>query len=297
MATLSPDPLMVEESPRATIKRSGPGWWRKLPAGPLIAHRSGDVFCGDALECLGSLDDDVADIVFLDPPFNLGKTYGVEGPRADRLDEVAYQDFVARVIREAHRVLRPGGAIFLYHIPKWAIRFTAVLEENFQFQHWIAVSMKNGFVRGSRLYPAHYALVHYSKGDALILNRPKIPPATCPHCDEYIRDYGGYKSHIENGVNLSDVWDDLSPVRHSKYKHREANELPLALLRRVVGMSGRRDGLLVDPFAGTGTSVIAARLARMKYVAGDREPDHCATIQARLDALAARKRATQYSEG
>lgn len=294
---LPSDPKLASPRSGSATKQSIRAWWRKSPPGPVIPTRGGDLFCGDALALLESAADEVADIVFLDPPFNLGKTYGSDGPRADRLNEVAYREFVTRVIGEAHRILRPGGAIFLYHIPRWAVRFTVVLEEEFLFQHWITVSMKNGFVRGSRLYPAHYALLHYTKGEAAILNRPKIPPATCPHCGEYIRDYGGYKAHVENGVNLSDVWDDLSPVRHSKYKHRDANELPLTLLRRVVGMSGRRDGLLIDPFAGTGTSVIAARLARMKYIAGDREPEHCATIQSRLEALAARKRITQYSDG
>jgi site-specific DNA-methyltransferase (adenine-specific) len=296
MPTLPTSVAVTGQSACDAIKPLPREWWRRPPPGALSRSRAGDIFCGDALACLESTADDVADIVFLDPPFNLGKNYGSEGARADRLHEAAYQDFIMRVIREAHRILRPGGAIFLYHIPKWAVRFTVVLEEEFLFQHWIAVSMKNGFVRGNRLYPAHYALVHYTKGEAAILNRPKIPPATCPHCDEYIRDYGGYKSHVENGVNLSDVWDDLSPVRHSKYKHREANELPLPLLRRVVKMSGRRDGLLVDPFAGTGTSVIAARLSRMKYIAGDREAEHCETIQSRLNALSARKRVNQYSE-
>src|SRR5215217_7443095 len=128
-------------------------WWRKRPPGSLSVGRTGDVFCGDALACLQSIVDDVADMVFLDPPFNLGKTYGHEGPRGDRLDEVAYQDFVSTVIREAKRVLRPGGAIFFYHIPRWAIRFAEVFEDEFDFQHWIAVSMKNGFVRGRSLYP------------------------------------------------------------------------------------------------------------------------------------------------
>lgn len=252
--------------------------------------------CGDALACLRAIADDTADVVFLDPPFNLGKTYGEEGPKGDRLDERAYQQAIGDVISECARVLRPGGAVFLYHIPRWAIRFSQVLEEILSFQHWIAISMKNSFVRGRGLYPAHYALLHYSKGEAAVLNRPKIPPATCPHCDEYIRDYGGYRSHVENGVNLSDVWDDLSPVRHSKYKHRDANELPLGLLRRVVEISGRRNGILVDPFAGTGTAVIAARLARMKFIAGDREKEHCETILARLEALAARKRVTRSAE-
>jgi site-specific DNA-methyltransferase (adenine-specific) len=170
----------------------------------------------------------------------------------------------------------------LYHIPKWAIRFAGQLDSALSFRHWIAVSMKNGFVRGKGLYPAHYALLYFTKGTPTIANRPKISPATCPHCDEYIKDYGGYASHIEKGVNLSDVWDDLSPVRHSKYKNRRANELPLQLTRRIVDISGQRGGVLLDPFAGTGTSAMAARLRKMKFIAIDREPSNCELIAERV---------------
>jgi site-specific DNA-methyltransferase (adenine-specific) len=289
----------IAKRPRARRKsaeKKFQPWWRDTPPRIVSSFRAGDVVCDDALACLKALQSDIADIIFLDPPFNLGKVYNAEGGRGDRLEETLYEAFMKAVINESERVLRPGGAIFLYHIPRWAIRFSLALEAKFEFQHWIAVSMKNGFVRGRGLYPAHYALLHYTKGAAAVLNRPKIPPATCPHCDEYIRDYGGYRAHVENGVNLSDVWDDLSPVRHSKYKHRTANELPLALLRRVIAISGSKGGLLVDPFSGTGTSVIAARLGGMKFIGCDREQEHCDTLVERLHALSARKRASQHSE-
>jgi site-specific DNA-methyltransferase (adenine-specific) len=267
-------------------------WWRTAPPGRLTSEHAGDIVCSDALECLASLRDEVAGIVFLDPPFNLGKSYGSAGARGDRLSEDKYEAFLTKVIEHSVRILKPGGSIYLYHIPRWGVRLSPILGSALTFRHWIAVSMKNGFVRRSGLYPAHYALLHYTKGTAAVINRPKIAPATCPHCDEYIRDYGGYAKHVENGVNLSDVWDDLSPVRHKKYKHRNANELPLAIPRRVVDISGRRGELLVDPFAGTGTSVIAARLKKMKFIAADRETENCTLISDRLRAISARKKKT-----
>jgi site-specific DNA-methyltransferase (adenine-specific) len=144
--------------------------------------------------------------------------------------------------------------------------------------------MKNGFARGNRLYPAHYALLYYTKGEPTRFSRPKMPVPTCRHCKKYLKDYGGYKRFIDNGINLSDVWEDLSPVRHKKYKHRSSNELPIDIPLRVVEISGRHNGLFVDVFAGTGASIAAALRAKMRFIACDRENEYCAIIQERLTA-------------
>jgi site-specific DNA-methyltransferase (adenine-specific) len=265
-------------------------WWKNQPPGEVSTYRSGEIVCADALDFLHALQNECADVVFLDPPFNLGKVYGLSGEKGDRLADDVYMEYMCRVVTESSRILKPGGSLYLYHVPRWALRLAPALEITLQFRHWIAIAMKNGFARGRGLYPAHYALLHYSKGAPAVANRPKIPPPTCPHCSEYIRDYGGYKEHVINGINLSDVWDDLSPVRHRKYKVRAANELPLAIPRRALEISGRRGGVLVDPFAGSGTSVIAARLRSMKFVANDREPDNCQVMIARLSAVTRTRR-------
>jgi site-specific DNA-methyltransferase (adenine-specific) len=264
-------------------------WWDAAPRQIVHSSRSGEVVRSDALEALTNLSDASVDLVFLDPPFNLGKDYGANGKSGDRLAEQDYQQYMVRILDQAIRVMKPSAALYLYHIPRWAFRFAALLDESLSFRHWIAISMKNGFVRGDGLYPAHYALLYFTKGTPAVSKRPKIAPPTCPHCDEYIKDYGGYAQHVEKGINLSDVWDDLSPVRHAKYKNRVANELPMKLVSRVMEISGVDGGVLLDPFAGTGTSVMAARANKMRFIAIDRELDNCELIGERLGRIKARR--------
>src|SRR5438132_6118359 len=120
----------------------------------------GDIVCGDALDFLNSLHDKSADIIFLDPPFNLGKRYGKNGAKADLIQQDAYFKYLSSVLERCAAVLKDGGALYLYHIPRWAFKFANVLEEHLTFRHWIAISMKNGFVRGASLYPAHYSLLY-----------------------------------------------------------------------------------------------------------------------------------------
>jgi site-specific DNA-methyltransferase (adenine-specific) len=260
-------------------------WWKNTPTEVVHTSRTGDIVHADALTALTNVADGCVDLAFLDPPFNLGKSYGADGKAADLLSDAEYLSYMSNIITEVIRTLKPGGALYLYHIPKWAMVFAGQLNSALSFRHWIAVSMKNGFVRGTGLYPAHYALLYFTKGPPAVANRPKIEPATCPHCDEYTKDYGGYASHIVNGVNLSDVWDDLSPVRHSKYKNRAANELPMKLTSRVMAISGKSGSVLLDPFAGTGTTVLAARNKKMKFIAIDRELSNCQLIAERIERV------------
>ena len=196
---------------------------------------NGQVHCGDALDFLNSLRTASAGIIFLDPPFNLGKVYGEKYANLDRRPEDDYEQWLIALLQESTRVLMPGGALYLYHLPAWAMRLGTTLNRHLQFQHWIAISMKNGFVRGPHLYPAHYALLYFTKGKPVHFRRPKLKPATCRHCGKTVKDYGGYRKIIdEKGVNLSDFWDDLSPVRHRSTKNRSANELPKAMFDRII---------------------------------------------------------------
>ena len=69
-----------------------------------------------------------------------------------------------------------------------------------------------------------------------------------------------------SGVNLTDVWYDIPPVRHAKYKKRKANELSLKLLDRVVSMASDPGSLVLDPFGGSGTTFVASELLGRNWI-------------------------------
>ncbi len=272
--------------PTPSTKKIQPSkWWKKTDIKPVFSLPQGDIVCGDALEFLESLKEESADIIFLDPPFNLGKRYGKNGAKADLIADDEYLRYLSRVLERSAAVLKKGGALYLYHIPRWAFRLANVLEQNLTFRHWIAISMKNGFVRGKNLYPAHYSLLYFTKGEPKNFQRPKLPVPRCRHCKEYVKDYGGYKDFVKKGINLSDFWEDLSPVRHKKFKHRGPNELPIDIPKRVVTVSGRQRGVLVDPFAGSGSSLVAAVERGMLFVACDSQQSYCRIMSNRIRRL------------
>jgi len=208
------------------------------------------------------------DTVFTDPPFNLGKAYGAEV--SDRLEETEYITWCKQWIDQCIRVLKPGGSFFLYNIPRWNVLLGSYLsEQGLTFRHWIAVSIKFGLPIPGRLYPSHYSLLYYSKGKPKTFRSIRTPIKTCRHCGGEIRDYGGHRNAMNpKCVNLMDVWDDIPPVRHWKFKSpkRKANALSTKLLDRVIEVSTAQGEIVLDPFGGSGTTFAVCEQKQRRWI-------------------------------
>lgn len=221
----------------------------------------GVLFSEDCLEVLPCVSTESIDMVFADPPFNLGKDYG-NGKDADSLSDSAYLNWSYAWIDECIRLLKPGGSFFIYILPKWGFRFCVFLEDRgLSFRHWIALSMKGTFPRGKKLYPAHYALLYFTKGPPQTFNKVRVPIPTCRHCGKDIKDYGGHRKYLHpDGLNLTDLWEDTSPARHSKFKTRwGVNELKPVIPARCIEIATVPGDIVLDPFGGGGSTYEAAQ--------------------------------------
>lgn len=227
----------------------------ELPA-PVYATELGALFSGDCLGVLPHIRSETVDTVFADPPFNLKKEYG--GTVNDDRSDEEYLAWSQRWIDECIRVLQPGGSLFLYNLPRWNIPLgTHLMSRGMQFRNWIAVNIKFGLPIPKRLYPSHYSLLYYTKGKAKTFRNIRTPIDVCRHCGKEIKDYGGHRDAMNpKGVNLTDVWNDIPPVRHWKFKSkkRKANQLSTKLIHRCLALSTRQGDLVLDPFGGSGTT-------------------------------------------
>ncbi len=236
---------------------------------PVPDHRTplGVLYRGDCLSLLPRLDADSIDLIFADPPFNLGKTYA--SGMDDSVPEERYLEWCKAWIGACVRVLKPGGSFFLYNLPKWNVALGGFLHERLTFRHAISVEMTNTLPIAGRLYPSHYSLLYYCKGPRPRVFAPdRLPMPTCPHCFRELKDYGGYKDKMNPaGISLTDVWKDIPPVRHRKFKRRDdANELSIKLLDRVITLASRPGDLVLDPFGGSGTTYAVAELKNRRWL-------------------------------
>jgi site-specific DNA-methyltransferase (adenine-specific) len=223
---------------------------------PTYTSAMGALFAGDCLTVLPHIKDRVVDTVFADPPFNLGKEYG-ENCDDLKPDEV-YLSWCKQWVAECVRTIRPGGAFFLYNLPKWNVLLGAYLTElGMDFRHWIAIEISACLPIPGRLHPSHYSLLYYTKGKPNTFRKVRTPIQLCRHCGKEVKDYGGHRDAMNpKGVNLKDVWTDIPPVRHWKFKSKErtANALSTKTLDRVIEMSTVPGDLVIDPFGGSGTT-------------------------------------------
>jgi len=275
--------LELLEERSSTRSRSASVEKRKQAMKPVFESALGRLYNSDCIELMRELPGRSIDCVFADPPFNLGKDYGSDVE--DSLAEDEYLSWSARWIDEAVRILKPGGALFLYNLPKWNIHLADYLARYLTFKHWISVDIKFSLPIAGRLYPSHYSLLYFVKGKKPRVFHPaRLPLQTCRHCGGEIRDYGGYKDRMNpNGVNLTDVWTDIPPVRHRRYKNRSANELALKLMDRVLDIATDEGDLVFDPFGGGGTTFAACELKGRKWIGS--ELGDCQPIVERLKDL------------
>ncbi|WP_072619920.1 DNA-methyltransferase [Spirulina major] len=250
---------------------------------PILRTEQGVLLQGNCLELLKYIASDTIDMVFADPPFNLGKRYGSRVN--DQRQETEYIEWMHSWLSECERVLCPGGSLFVYNLPKWNVLLGSYLIElGFTFRHWIAVDAKTCMPIRGRLYPSHYSLLYYSKGDKpKTFRKIRTPIATCRHCGGDIKDYGGHRRAMNpKGVNLPDVWTDIPPVRHWKFKSkkRKTNQLSTKLLDRVVEISTVPGDVVLDPFGGAGTTFAVCEQKHRHWIGI--EIENCDVIIERL---------------
>lgn len=236
---------------------------------PSHINSKGILFHDDCLVVMRNIISGTIDCVFADPPFNLNKSYE-DTNYADKVDELKYENWVKEWLFESMRILKPGGSLFIYHMPNFLIKISAYVNTfpNMRFRNWIALNMKSGFPIKNRMHPAHYGLLYYVKrGEKFTFNVVRSRTPTCRHCGKLTKDYGGYRNKFskwedEEGIpwtQISDFWDDTRPARqYDKKRPFKINELPYEIPERAILMSTQEGDLIFDPFGGSGSTYYAA---------------------------------------
>jgi len=233
----------------------------------MIEKYINQIIQGDCLEIMKNIPENSVDITFADPPFNLKKRYN---GYKDSKEFHEYLEWSKQWIYEMVRITKPTGSIFVHNIPKWLTYYASFLNEMAYFKHWIAWDAPTAPM-GKSLQPSHYGILYYVKD----LKKTKFyeiryPHKRCRKCNYLLKDYGGKKASLHPfGPLVSDVWTDIHRIKHNKYRDEHPCQLPIHLLERIILMSTDEEDIVLDPFVGTGTSVIAAKRLGRKFIGID----------------------------
>ena len=264
----------------------------------------------DCLEGLKGIEPSSIDLIYLDPPFFTNRSHRLSQRGAGKefsFDDLwaghsEYAEFLHVRCREFRRVLKDAGSIF-FHCDKSANYIARMVLDNIfgqeNFQSEIIWEYKRWSNSKKGLLPGHQTIYFYSKTSDFKFNTIFTDYSESTNIDQilqlrsrnshgksaYARDENGEVviSGEKKGVPLNDVWD--IPYLNPKAKERVGypTQKPLLLLERIISIATDEGDTVLDPFLGSGTTLVAAQLSKRNGIGFDISEDAIQLTRERLD--------------
>lgn len=251
------------------------------------AHR---LILGDCLNVLPTLEPEAVDVVVTSPPYNLGIAYR---GYADRRAEDEYLNWLIQVASAVRRVMKPDASFFLNmsgssSAPWLPFELIVRLRPLFVLQNhitWIkSITTRDDSVghfkpiSGQRfLHHNHEHIFHLTLSGDVRLNRLAIG---VPFKDKSNIARRGHAKDLRCRGNTWFIPYDTVQSKAAKFHH--PSTFPLELPRWCIRLHGRDNPLVLDPFMGSGTTVVAAELEAARGIGIDMDPAYVAIAEARL---------------
>ena len=264
----------------------------------------------DCLSAFSKIETASIDMIYLDPPFFTQKKQSLKNSQGKEYEfsdiwgsRNEYIFFMRERLLEIRRILKESGTVFL-HCDSTASHYLRVLldeifgEDNFRSE--IIWSYKRWSNSKKGLLAGHQTIFFYSKTSQYKFNTIYCNYSPTTNLDqilqERVRNEDGKASYKRDmsgnivigkekrGVPLSDVWE--IPFLNPKAKERTGypTQKPIELLERIIKISTDEGDIILDPFCGSGTTLVAAKLLGRKYLGIDINPSAIDLCKNRLDA-------------
>jgi site-specific DNA-methyltransferase (adenine-specific) len=236
------------------------------------------LYHGDSLELLKDLPENSIDMIFADPPYNLsnggftchaGRAVSVNKGEWDKSKGINDDfDFHLNWIRTCRRVLKSNGTIWItgtYH-SIYQCGF-ALQSEGFRILNEIAWFKPNGSPNLScRFFTASHETLIWARKNQKgkhFFDYKTMKDSYWP--DDFLK---------KSGSQMRSVWAINTPKADEKKFGKHPTQKPLTLLKRVVLASTKKGDIILDPFAGSSTTGLAAHLYGRKFIGIDKERDY-----------------------
>jgi site-specific DNA-methyltransferase (adenine-specific) len=257
-----------------------------MVASRIAATVLGTLYGGDALAWLGAIPSASVDLVFADPPYNLGRE------RWDALGSPAdYVDWSGRWIAEAARILRPSGSLYICGFSEVLADIKGIAAPHFAGCRWLVWYYRNKANLGRDWGRSHESILHLRGRDfALDVDAARVPynahTVRYPSHPQAESSRYGAKPYIWQpnplGAKPRDVIEVPTLTNGMREKTVHPTQKPLELVRRLVAAASRPDGLVVDPFGGSGTTFVACEALGRRWLGCEIDPDFQRVIVERL---------------
>lgn len=229
------------------------------------------IILANALEYLRTIPTESIDLIIADPPYNLGKDYG---NNHDNQEFNEYLNFSRHWLKESVRILKPTGTIYVFMGFRFISYLYALLEQEIElrFNSWIVWHYTQGIGKTKGFSPRHDDILMFTKSEQFTFNldEVRIP-------QKYYRSRNNMR-----GANPGDVWE-FSHV-HYCHENRQSHptQKPEALIERIVLASSGVDDWILDPFAGSGTTLRVCQHLQRNCLGIEINPEYVEMTQSRL---------------
>jgi DNA modification methylase len=237
------------------------------------------IICGECIKFLSKTSEPFADLIFADPPFNIGYKYDKYHDKVERNNYIAWtKDWMAA----CRKVLKPTGSFYIAIGDDYAANVKVIADElGLVMRNWIIWHYTFGQQTKDKFARSHTHIFYF-------VNDPK----NFTFNDHAVRVPSDrqliYDDRRANpaGKIPDDVWDDSRVC--GTFKERTGwhpCQMPEQLLMRIVAASSNTDDCVLDPFIGSGTTAVAARKLRRNYVGIEISADYVKKANQRLAQL------------
>ena len=250
-----------------------------------LAKIENKIICQDFFDAARYLPAAFADLLILDPPYNLSKNYN--GSRFVEKEKREYAEWFERIALAARRALKPDASLYVCADWKTSMIIAPVLEKYFHIRNRITWEREKG--RGAKtnwknnIEDIWFCTVggeYFFDVEAVKLKRKVIAP---------YRENGAPKDwKEESGGNFrrthpSNIWTDISiPFWSMPENTNHPTQKPEKLFAKLILASSRPEGVVFDPFMGSGTTAAVAKKLRRRFVCAEINREYCCWGEKRL---------------
>lgn len=264
---------------------------------PTLAYQCelGTLYRADVLEFLGQIESASTTLVVADPPYAIGK---------DKWDIFAsieeYVSWCDLWLGEVERILVPDGSAYICGFSEILADVKVRSAKRFAACRWLIWHYKNKANLGNDWGRSHESILHLRKERRTKLNIDDVRIPYNSHTKKYPARVQAVSSQYGGKGKTRDTWqphplgakprDVLEiPVLCNGTAERNAHptQKPEELIRRLIAASSNEGDLVVDPFAGSGTTALVANRLKRRWLSGDAEAKYVGLARDRLRSAAA----------
>jgi site-specific DNA-methyltransferase (adenine-specific) len=251
----------------------------------------------DCIAGMHAIPDGAVDLAFADPPFNIGYEYDVYD---DRTDAEQYLEWTVAWGRAVQRVLKPTGTFWLAIGDEYAAELKLIFQKELGFtcRSWVIWYYTFGVNCTKKFSRSHAHLFHFVKDRKRFTFNNKdirVPSARQLVYADARADEAGRLPDDTWILRPQDLPDGFQPEEDTWYFSRVCGtfkeragwhgcQMPEQLLGRIIRACSNPGEVVLDPFAGSGTTLVVAKKLGRKWIGFELSPRYAAQAQARLDA-------------